>query len=195
MSESPPEVGARVRVMRQQRDLSLRALAELCELSPNTISLIERGESSPSVSTLHRLATALDVPITMFFEKQAQKVDVILTRVNERLRSESASVLLESLGSGLQNQTLEPFLVTLKPGASSGEQGMVHAGHEFVYCLQGMIEYQVADQICQLTEGDALLLEAQSPHHWCNLGDDSAVFLLVFQTAVRDESVAQHLHS
>jgi quercetin dioxygenase-like cupin family protein len=143
---------------------------------------------------LHRLATALGVPITAFFEKQVERVAVILTRASERPRSGSASVLLESLGSGLQNQTLEPFLVTLKPGASSGDQGMAHAGHEFVYCLQGVIEYGVAGQICRLTEGDALLLEAQSPHHWSNPGDDPAMFLLVFQTTVRDESVAQHLH-
>lgn len=52
-----PDVGAQVRALRQQCGLSLRTLAELCDLSPNTISLIERGESSPSVSTLHRLAT------------------------------------------------------------------------------------------------------------------------------------------
>jgi len=67
MSErGAPDVGAQVQALRQKRGLSLRTLAELCKLSPNTISLIEHGDSSPSVSTLHRLATALKVPITAF---------------------------------------------------------------------------------------------------------------------------------
>jgi len=71
MSErKPPDVGSQVRALRMERGLSMRGLAELCELSPNAISLIERGATSPSVSTLHRLATALRIPITAFFEGQ-----------------------------------------------------------------------------------------------------------------------------
>jgi transcriptional regulator with XRE-family HTH domain len=117
-----PDVGARLRILRERRGLSLRGLAEVCNLSPNTISLIERGVSSPSVSTLHSLAIALGVPITSFFEEKKEKEEVILTHAGERPSSKSASVLLESLGSGLQDQTLEPFVVTLKPGADSGRQ-------------------------------------------------------------------------
>lgn len=73
-----PKVGHQLRSLRNERGLSLRALAELCELSPNTISLVERGETSPSVSTLHRLATALGVPITAFFTEPVEKTHVIL---------------------------------------------------------------------------------------------------------------------
>jgi transcriptional regulator with XRE-family HTH domain len=61
------DVGGRLRDIRQERGLSLRALSEVCGLSVNAISLIERGISSPSVSSLQRLAVALDVPITAFF--------------------------------------------------------------------------------------------------------------------------------
>ncbi|HID62847.1 MAG TPA: cupin domain-containing protein [Anaerolineae bacterium] len=192
--ENLPDVGARVRTLRKRRGLSLRALAEVCDLSPNTISLIERGVSSPSVATLHRLATALGVPITSFFEEGNEKMEVILTRAGERLRSRSASVLLESLGSGLQDQTLEPFVVTLKPGAGSGRQVMVHAGHELVYCLRGEVEYEVAGRHYRLAVGDALLFEARLAHRWRNPSSDPAIFLMVLQTAVRDESVEQHLH-
>jgi len=148
-----PDVGAQVRALRQQCGLSLRTLAELCDLSPNTISLIERGESSPSVSTLHRLATALSVPITAFFEEHAEPVQVVLTRVAERSCSGNAHVLLESLGTGLEEQCLEPFVVTMKPGADSGQQIMVHTGQEMVYCLQGEVEYEVTGQSYRLAAG------------------------------------------
>ena len=126
------------------------ALAELCDLSPNTVSLIERGVTSPSVSTLHQLATALRVPITAFFQEPGEKVQVIHSRPGERSFSGSTSVLLESLGSGLEGQTLEPFLVTLKPGADSGPGAMVHSGHELVYCLQGEVEYEIDGQSYRL---------------------------------------------
>ncbi|MFC2037211.1 cupin domain-containing protein [Chloroflexota bacterium] len=187
------DVGAHLRAVRQERGLSLRALAKICELSPNTISLIERGITSPSVSTLHRMATALRVPITAFFEERPEKVKAILLRAGEQPRSGSASVLLESLGTGLEDQTLEPFVVTMKPGARSGRQDMVHAGHELVYCLQGEVEYTVDAQPCRLAPGDSLLFQAKTPHSWRNPGHEPAIFLLVFQAAVKGESVEHHL--
>jgi transcriptional regulator with XRE-family HTH domain len=196
MSEwEPPDVGSQVRAWRERRALSMRALAELCELSPNAISLIERGATSPSVSTLHRLATALRVPITAFFQDRGRQSSVILSRPGERSLFGSDSVLLESLGSGLPRQTLEPFVVTLRPGADSGAPAIIHAGHELVFCLQGELEYRIDGQSHHLTAGESLLFEASLPHCWCNPNDaDPAVFLLVFQSAETGEPLEQHLH-
>jgi transcriptional regulator with XRE-family HTH domain len=196
MSEQgAPDVGAQVRALRQQRGLSLRALAELCDLSPNTISLIERGGSSPSVSTLHRLAMALSVHITAFFEERAEPIHAVLTRAAERRRSGNAQVLLESLGTGLEEQALEPFLVTMKPGAGSGQQPMVHIGQEMVYCVQGEVEYDVAGQPYRLGIGDTLLFEARLPHRWRNPGKRPATFLLVFGEAGGTQPAEQHLRA
>jgi quercetin dioxygenase-like cupin family protein len=143
---------------------------------------------------LHRLATALRVPITTFFEGQEDRVEVVLLHAGERARSGSDSVLLESLGTGLEAQTLEPFVVTLKPGAGSGKQTIVHVGHELVYCLRGEVEYQVGDRLCRLEAGDSLLFEARLPHRWRNPGDEPATFLLVFQSAIAGQSMEQHLN-
>lgn len=196
MSEQgAPDVGSQLRALRQQRGLSLRTLAELCDLSPNTISLIERGESSPSVSTLHRLATALSVHITAFFEGRAEPVQAVLTRAAERPRSGNAYMLLESLGTGLEDQSLEPFLVTMKPGADSGQQTMVHSGQEMVYCLQGEVEYEVSSQPYRLAAGDTLLFQARLPHHWRNPGSSPATFLLVFGEASGSQPAQQHLRA
>jgi transcriptional regulator with XRE-family HTH domain len=191
--QGAPDVGAQLRALRQQRGLSLRTLAELCDLSPNTISLIERGESSPSVSTLHRLATALSIQITAFFEEHAEPVQVILTRAAERSRSGSTNVRLESLGMGLEEQSLEPFLVTMKPGADSGQQIMMHTGQEMVYCLQGEVEYQVVGQSYRLAVGDTLLFEARLAHRWRNPVGMPAIFLLVFCSGGKGSPVEQHL--
>jgi len=196
MSEQrAPDVGSQLRALRQKRGLSLRTLAELCDLSPNTISLIERGDSSPSVSTLHRLATALGVHITAFFEGHAEPVQAVLTRAAERRRSGNAHVLLESLGTGLEEQSLEPFLVTMRPGADSGQEPMVHSGQEMVYCLQGEVEYEVGGRPYQLAIGDTLLFEARLPHRWRNLGNSPATFLLVFGEASGTQPAEQHLRA
>jgi transcriptional regulator with XRE-family HTH domain/mannose-6-phosphate isomerase-like protein (cupin superfamily) len=196
MSEQQaPNVGDRVRALRHERGLSLRALAELCELSPNTISLIERGETSPSVSTLHRLATALGIHISTFFVEPAERMRMILTRANERTRSGSASVVLESLGWGLEGQACDPFVVTLKPGANSGREMMVHAGTELIHCLEGSLSIEIAGQNYDLEPGDTVLFRGEQPHRWQNSSSDPAVFMMMMQaTEERDEKLHQHLH-
>lgn len=190
-----PDVGSRLRTFRQDRGLSLRALAGLCEVSPNTISLIERGITSPSVSTLQRLATALGTPITDFFIETGEKARVIMTPADKRPRAGSASVVLESLGSGLEDQICEPYVVTMKPGASSGPRLMAHPGQELAYCLEGQLDYEIDGETYRLKPGDALLFRGSLPHRWSNPNARDAVFLMIMQSTERlQESVDQHLH-
>ncbi len=182
MTEQPePNVGLRIRAIREQRRLSLRALAERCNLSVNAISLIERGENSPTVSSLHLLATALGVSITDFFQED-NELSTVLIRHDRRLAYQKNGVAMESLGFGLRNQQLEPFLITVEPGAGNDEP-VTHAGQEFVYCLEGEVEYHVAGERFRLEAGDSLLLEATRPHYFCNTALTPATILVVFQAA------------
>ena len=181
-----------MRALREQQGLSLRALARLSGLSLNAISLIERGTNSPTVSSLHLLANALNVPITDFFQDGAQHA-VIFLRPEERLRTEARGIALESLGSGLRNQQAEPFLVTVQPGSGNIDQPITHAGEEFVFCLQGEANYKVGEQVYPLQVGCNLLFNAALPHGFNNEGDEPAVLLMVFHTA-EGGHLARRLH-
>ncbi|HFD39355.1 MAG TPA: helix-turn-helix domain-containing protein, partial [Anaerolineae bacterium] len=132
-----PDIGRRLRLLRQRRGLSQRALARLCGLSANAIGLIERGTTSPSVSTLHRLALALGVPIADLFNEPDEDQSVVMVRREQRARVERGQVTMEILAGGLSEQCMEPFLATLQPGAGSGAEPVVHLGDEFVFCLEG----------------------------------------------------------
>lgn len=192
IEEFTPNVGPRIRAIREQRGFSLRALAERCNLSINAISLIERGENSPTVSSLHLLATALGVKITDFFE-DAREHAVVLVRRDQRLATQGDGLMMESLGIGLRNQQLEPFMVTVDPGVGNTSETIIHPGQEFVYCLAGEIQYQVSGQIYCLKSGDSLLFEATQPHCFRNIGESSAQVLLVFQ-AVDGGYLARQRH-
>lgn len=172
-------VGTRIRAMREQRGLSLRALAERCALSTNAISQIERGENSPTVSSLLRLAAALDVPVRDFFE-DTQEQTTLFVRPTHRLTSEVNGIRLESLGIGLPNQHLEPFLVTVEAGAGTIDEPVTHPGEEFVHCLDGIVIFCVGDRIYQLLAGCSLLFDATQPHCFCNSTGRRAHLMLVF---------------
>lgn len=187
-----PDVGQQVRDLREQRGLSLRALSRLSGLSLNAISLIERGTNSPTVSSLHLLSNALNVPITDFFQN-GTKHTVIFLRPEERMHAEAGGIVLESLGSGLRDQQAEPFCVTVEPGAGNIGQPITHAGEEFVYCLQGEILYKVGEKVYLLQPGCTLLFNADLAHGFSNEGDEPAQLLMVFHTA-EGGHLARRLH-
>jgi transcriptional regulator with XRE-family HTH domain len=185
-------VGRRIRAMREAHGLSLRALAERSGLSSNAISLIERGENSPTVSSLHLLASALDVSITRFFEDEQER-SIAYVEPAARLKSEANGIAIESLGFGLHRQEIDPFLLTLAPGAGNFDQPLTHAGQEFVYCLAGDAEYSIQDQIYRLEIGFSLLFDSTLPHCFRNTGNSPAVLLMVFYARASGH-VARHLH-
>jgi transcriptional regulator with XRE-family HTH domain len=188
-----PDVGTRLVKLRKERGFSLRALSKECGLSVNAISRIERGESSPTVSSLQQLATALDVALTEFFLVEPEH-SVILVRKDRRLRTRSDGVLVESLGTGLPRQHMGPFLVTLLPGASAGEEPISHGGEEFVHCLEGEVDYLVGEEWHRLNAGDSLLFIASQKHMCTNSGLEKATLLLVIQAPEEEIGATQQRH-
>ena len=183
-----------MRRLREQRGLSLRALAAMCSVSPNTISLVERGLSSPSVDTLYGLATGLGVPITAFFETQEPPARLILTRSQERTRTRLPGMTIEHLGSGLPNQALASFLITLQPGVGCDAEPITHPGEEWVYCLEGIVEYKVEGERYRLEPGDSLLFEAFLPHCARNPGiSQTSIILIIHAEEAYDLAVEQHM--
>ena len=174
------EVGPRLRELRDERGLSMRALARMSGISANALSMIERGRTSPSVSTLYKITGALEVPITTLFRVQPEGSDIVYRKSTERTRVPFSRGLWEGLGGEEFSGRVEPFMLTLESGANSGPFSMAHSGHEFVLCLRGRLEYHVANQIFTLEPGDTLLFASQLKHRWRNTGSTVAnvVFVL-----------------
>jgi len=185
-------LGSRLRALRNERGLSQRELANQARISANSVSLIERDENSPSVSTLQNLAGALNVKMSYFFDEDVRK-NVLHVKAENRPTITSRGASIAGIGEHLQGQEMEPFFVSLDAHAGSGEGWVTHLGHELVYCLEGHIEYVIDEKAYILEPGDLLLFEAHLPHEWRNPGDEKARFLLVLQKP--DESsapVARH---
>jgi transcriptional regulator with XRE-family HTH domain/predicted Fe-Mo cluster-binding NifX family protein len=199
VSDNPTEVtpaeilvGRKLKELRNARGFSLRALADSSGLNVNTLSLVENGKSSPSVSTLQQLALALKVPITAFFESEPVKKRVVFTPFEERPQATFGNTMMQNLGKDLAGYALQPFAVCLKPGMGSGERNIVHTGHEFVYCLEGCIRYQVDDEEYILKAGDSLVFEAHMPHCWENNSEKDAKILLILSPTDERETPGGH---
>jgi len=173
--ETTISVGRKIRQLRERRNLSQQAMAEQSGLSRNTMSLIERGQSSPTVSTLKRIADALNVDINAFFDSLDQ-TDIIFTKAAQRPSLQLSECLLADLGVGLIEQYVTPLLLRLDPGARSGHL-VSHEGQDFVFCLRGEVHYKVNEHTFVLNPGDSLLFDAHLEHRFENNGSEEAELL------------------
>jgi len=193
VSDGSIDVGARLRILRTSAGLSIRALAEMSGLNVNTLSLIENGKTSPSVSTLQQLAGALGLPITEFFVTEQGEKTVVYQQDGGRPRALFEHGAMEDLGAGMSRFGAEPLIVTLKANADSGKNPIVHTGREFVYCLEGRVAYTVDAETYMLEPGDSLLFDAYLPHRWKNAdAKPSRVLLVLCPLDARDQPTQRH---
>jgi len=189
-------VGLKVREIRNRKGLSLRELAARSKLNINTLSMLENGKSSPSVSTLHQLAISLEVPLSAFFEPQASFKEVVFTPQQQRPEVIIDQMRLEVLGKGVKHNVIQPFVVTLAPQSDSGDNLIVHTGFELVYCLSGTINYSIGENVYTLVGGDSLIFESHQPHKWENNSAEYAKMLLVlFPFEQRENLGSSHFPS
>ena len=174
------EVGKQIRHLREQRKLSQAALAEMSSISRNTLSLIERGQTSPTVATLKTLAEALAVDINAFFLPYEES-SVVFTKGDQRPNLQLDHGVLNDLGLGLLEPLVTPLLLQLDPGARSGP-AMSHDGQDFVFCLVGEVLYSINDRGYVLEAGDSLFFDGHLPHRFSNVGAEVANLLIILST-------------
>ena len=192
-NETPAvDVGQRLRLLRDERGISMRALARRSGLSANALSMIERGLTSPSVSTLHKLAVALQVPIVAFFRQDPVKQKVVFRKATQRTRVSFERGMVEGLGGEAFSGRVEAFLLTLETGANSGPSHMLHTGSELVFCLSGRLDYEVDNEFYFLEPGDNLLFSSQVPHRWRNSGPSVVNAIIVISSFDLSESPIEY---
>jgi transcriptional regulator with XRE-family HTH domain len=162
------EIGAEVRRLRKEFDLTVSELGAAAGISASMMSKIENGSISPSLATLSALAKALNVPIGRLFRESGEQRDCSFVKSGAGVRIErrgtKAGHLYDLLGHSVGGEiVVEPYLITLK-GDAVPYTDFRHAGVEFIYMLTGKVRYRHADRSYLLEPGDALFFDAAARH-------------------------------
>ncbi|MBL4700579.1 MAG: cupin domain-containing protein [Phycisphaeraceae bacterium] len=175
-------IGANIRGLREKAQLTVTALATQSQLTKSTLSKIETGQVSSPISTLMRIAAALDVPLADFFVEPTADPLYVLTRKGEGqiIAREGAQFgyFYEALALQMRHKRVEPFLLTISPGDPMGE--FRHGGQEFLYMLSGRLQFTVGDQKMILRAGDSIYFDPTQEHTTQVLGKQPAKFLSLF---------------
>lgn len=179
-------IGPKLKKLRQEQRLSLQQLAVKAEVSAAAIHKIERNDMVPTITTLLKIATALERPVSHFVENDdAAPEPVAFTPSSERpaVFTPHAGLTLAGVSGPYAPFRSAAAVATVEPGAQSGSKPLIHAGEELVYMLEGSMVFEIAGTRHKLGRGDALHFLGDQPHHWENEGKTRARALWV---ALRD---------
>ena len=184
------EVGQAIRSLRLSQSLTLVELAIRADLSQPFLSQVENGRAKPSMSSLYRIATALDTTPQALFGGTGSAAQPTLAR--------AADVTVPAIatdGESLRRLLLpggSPFHVVELVGlATEYLEPWQHHGLEALYVLAGPIEVEVDGACTMLATGDFLSYPAQLPHRYRSaLGSEARVLLIESQHAA--ESTNTH---
>jgi transcriptional regulator with XRE-family HTH domain len=157
-----------VRARRQEIGQSVGQLAARTGISKGMLSKIENAQTSPSLSTLARLASALDMPVTSLFRGLAEERDAVFVKagsgpeiIRQGTRAGHRYQLLGSLRG--PERKIEPLLVSLNERTEVFPL-FQHSGVELLYMLEGLMEYGYGRQRYRMAPGDTLQFEGDIAH-------------------------------
>ncbi len=185
---SAPQVGERVRALREAMGLSLRDLAERSGVSAPMLSQVERQETSPTIAVAAKIAAGLELSLSQLLRLDEGE-HVTISRSGQRRRFERGGHRFEELTPPLPGQRADVSLHTLKPGAATGgsDDPPMHepGSRETAVVLTGTLALVVDGSRHELRSGDSVTFDADLPHHFENEGGEPTRFLAVIAAGLR----------
>lgn len=162
-------LGNTLRHLRLENGLTIAEVSKRANVSRGMLSKIENGLTSPSLEKLEHLANALGVTLSrLFHDYDTPKAGAQYVR-----HGEGMEVVRRGTKSGHTYHLLaydtgpkklfEPFLISLDEESEVFDP-FEHTGTEFIYMLEGKLEYSVGNNMYVLEPGDSLTFNAEQPH-------------------------------
>jgi transcriptional regulator with XRE-family HTH domain len=175
-----PNVGAHLRLLRQERGLTLADLATMCGVSRAMLSQIEQGRSSPSIALGWKIANGLGLPFGALLGEPTES-DFLVQRASQVREVFSPDRALQSraLFPGGDRRAPELYELVLRPGGVEEAQAHALGTRELLYLGAGTLVLSSAGHRVELTAGDSLFFRADQPHRYENPGQTPTHCFLV----------------
>jgi len=180
----PFSVAKTIKVLRKERGYSLNKLSLQSGLSKGYLSKIENGINTPTITTMARIATALEVDVTYFFQPQGdtnQNRKMVSVRKHERkeinIKAPDSVVRKRwPLASRKFDRQMHPYIIEVPVGTPNLYQ---FEGQEFYYLLEGRIEFTYGGETYVFDEGDSIYIDCDIPYSGRSMGPGPAKVLVV----------------
>lgn len=178
-------IAQRVRALRTELGLTLDALAAQCEVSRSMLSLVERGESSPTAVVLEKIAGGLGVSLAALFDDSSAPPNPISRTVDRTLwRDPQSGYLRRNISPANFPSPIHIVEVVLPPGASVAyETGARDVSiHQQIWVQAGAIDLSLGNVTYHLAADDCLAMQLDAPTTFRNPTAEPARYIVVIVT-------------
>ncbi len=172
---------ARLKDARRAKGLSLEAVANLSGVSRSMVSQIERGESSPTISTLWNLTRALQVDFAGLLENNSMndRIEVLRAEDIPSIDNMGTSCVTKILSPPEEAGGHEVYDISFGDGGALNSQPHARGAMEHLTVLSGTVEVTSGTVSKQITAGDTARYAADMAHSIRAIDGDARVFLIV----------------
>lgn len=181
-NQTPTSLGAKLRDLRMQLGISIRAFAAQVDFSPSFISQLEADGVSPSIASLEKIGRALGVTLGQLFSSIEQtKAARLIVRNDARASYTStwSDSTVAVLADPAYERTLSALELKISPGGMSSRRPEARPDDTVALVVQGSIVLVLDDAEELLSAGDTAYLPAGMGFAWQNRGDAEVTLLLV----------------
>ena len=164
------DIGKRLRHVRQNHGLSQRALARRAGVANATISLIENGQSNPSVGALKRILDGVPMDLASFFSFDLSHQDSVFYAQSDLVELGKGKVSYRLVAADRADKAIQMLHERLEPGADTGRVMLSHQGQECGIVIEGSLEVTIGESRKILRAGDAWYFDSHLPHRFRNTG-------------------------
>lgn len=163
-------LGARLRSVRKNQQLSLVMLSQQSGVSVSMLSHIERGQTMPSLKTLDKICQALNIEMPVIFPpREPETITQDIVRKENRAQLEFPSYgLVKELLSPNSSKSLEFFMISMEPEGGSGPEYLVRNGEKAGLVVEGQLELTIGERRYNLNAGDSFQFDSGQPHRIYN---------------------------
>ncbi len=187
MTNNSSVVGAKIKGIRETKNLSIEEVAERSGLSVEQVNSIENDQNLPSLGSLIKVARALGVRLGTFLDDN-DELGPAVCRAADRTSSISFSnsetgarknMEYHPLAQQKMGRHMEPFVIDIQANEERDFQLSAHEGEEFIYVLEGDVEIAYGKQVYTLHQGDSIFYDSIVKHHVHGAKGQSAKILAV----------------
>lgn len=177
-----PDVGANLRLLRQERGLTLAELSERSGVSKAMLNQIENGKSSPTIALGWKIANGLGVSFGALLGEAEPADFVVLRREKQKeFRSGSRALRSRALFPAGDPRAAELYELRLEPGGEERAKPHAIGTREQIYVVEGRLHIETGQRTAALEAGDLIFYRADRGHRYYNPGAEPARFLLVMR--------------
>ena len=151
--------------------ITLRDLAGRSGLTPGFISLVERDQAEPSITSMRKIAQALNVPLFHLFAEDGMDSPVVHPNQRRQIRLPGGHIAYQVLSPSSARQLLF-YTAVIEPNTSSSDRLATHAMEECTLVLRGRLRLEVGSESYVLEAGDSVGWDGNLPHRLTSIGDE-----------------------